>query len=74
MVECNPVGRALSSPAAARAVTCCRAISCAGSDRPGVLNFAPGVLRLSAAIPVVNADLTFQMEQLAFQVKSGRAG
>jgi redox-sensing transcriptional repressor len=40
----------------------------------GVLNFAPAVLRLPATIPVVNVDLTIQLEQLAFQVESGRAG
>jgi redox-sensing transcriptional repressor len=38
----------------------------------GVLNFAPAVLRLPAAIAVVNVDLTIQLEQLAFQVQVGR--
>lgn len=40
----------------------------------GVLNFAPGVLRLPAGIAVVNVDLTIQLEQLAFQVQVGRDG
>jgi NADH/NAD ratio-sensing transcriptional regulator Rex len=39
-----------------------------------VLNFAPAVLRLPAGIAVVNVDLTFQLEQLAFQVQAGRDG
>jgi redox-sensing transcriptional repressor len=36
----------------------------------GILNFAPAVLRLPAGIAVVNVDLTIQLEQLAFQVRS----
>jgi redox-sensing transcriptional repressor len=34
----------------------------------GLLNFAPGVLRLPANVSVVSVDLTFQLEQLAFLV------
>jgi redox-sensing transcriptional repressor len=37
----------------------------------GVLNFAPGVLRLPAGIHVVSVDLTVQLEQLAFLVQLG---
>ncbi len=37
----------------------------------GLLNFAPGVLRLPAGIPVVSVDLTVQLEQLAFLVQPG---
>jgi redox-sensing transcriptional repressor len=37
----------------------------------GVLNFAPAVLRLPAAVRLVNVDLTIQLEQLAFQVQMG---
>jgi redox-sensing transcriptional repressor len=40
----------------------------------GVLNFAPGVLRLPPGVAVVNVDLTIQLEQLAFQVQAGRDG
>ena len=40
----------------------------------GVLNFAPGVLRLPPGVAVVNVDLTIQLEQLAFQVQAGREG
>jgi len=34
----------------------------------GLLNFAPGVLRLPAGVSVVSVDLTVQLEQLAFLV------
>ena len=34
----------------------------------GLLNFAPGVVRVPAGVSVVNVDLTVQLEQLAFQV------
>jgi redox-sensing transcriptional repressor len=34
----------------------------------GVLNFAPGVIRVPAGVNVVNVDLTIQLEQLAFLV------
>lgn len=37
----------------------------------GLLNFAPGVLRLPAGISVVSVDLTVQLEQLAFLVQPG---
>ena len=40
----------------------------------GVLNFAPGVLRLPPGVAVVNVDLTIQLEQLAFQVQAGHDG
>lgn len=40
----------------------------------GVMNFAPGVLRLPAGVAVVNVDLTIQLEQLAFQVQANREG
>jgi redox-sensing transcriptional repressor len=35
----------------------------------GLLNFAPGVLRVPARVSVVNVDLTVQLEQLAFLVQ-----
>jgi redox-sensing transcriptional repressor len=35
----------------------------------GLLNFAPGVLRLPPGVSVVNVDLTVQLEQLAFLVQ-----
>ncbi len=35
----------------------------------GILNFAPGVLRLPPGIAHVTVDLTFQLEQLAFLVQ-----
>jgi redox-sensing transcriptional repressor len=35
----------------------------------GILNFAPGVLRLPHGIAHVTVDLTFQLEQLAFLVQ-----
>jgi redox-sensing transcriptional repressor len=35
----------------------------------GVLNFAPTVIRLPAAVSLVSVDLTIQMEQLAFLVQ-----
>jgi redox-sensing transcriptional repressor len=38
----------------------------------GLLNFAPGVLRLPPGCPVVSVDLTLQLEQLAFLVQLGR--
>ena len=38
----------------------------------GLLNFAPGVLRLPPGFPVVSVDLTVQLEQLAFLVQLGR--
>lgn len=34
----------------------------------GLLNFAPGVVRVPSGISVVNVDLTVQLEQLAFLV------
>jgi redox-sensing transcriptional repressor len=34
----------------------------------GLLNFAPGVVRVPAGVSVVNVDLTVQLEQLAFLV------
>ena len=34
----------------------------------GLLNFAPGVLRVAPSVRVVNVDLTVQLEQLAFLV------
>jgi redox-sensing transcriptional repressor len=37
----------------------------------GLLNFAPGVLRLPAGVHVVAVDLTVQLEQLAFLVQPG---
>jgi redox-sensing transcriptional repressor len=38
----------------------------------GLLNFAPGVLRLPPGVRVVSVDLTLQLEQLAFLVQLGR--
>jgi redox-sensing transcriptional repressor len=40
----------------------------------GLLNFAPGVLRVPAGVSVVSVDLTVQFEQLAFlvQLASGK--
>jgi redox-sensing transcriptional repressor len=40
----------------------------------GLLNFAPGVLRVPAGVSVVSVDLTVQLEQLAFlvQLASGK--
>lgn len=35
----------------------------------GLLNFAPGVVRVPEGVSVVNVDLTVQMEQLAFLVR-----
>jgi redox-sensing transcriptional repressor len=37
----------------------------------GVLNFAPTMLRLPEGTPIVNVDLTIQLEQLAFQIRTG---
>jgi redox-sensing transcriptional repressor len=37
----------------------------------GLLNFAPGVLRLPPGVNVVSVDLTVQLEQLAFLVNGG---
>ena len=37
----------------------------------GVLNFAPTLLRLPEGTPIVNVDLTIQLEQLAFQIRTG---
>jgi redox-sensing transcriptional repressor len=37
----------------------------------GLLNFAPGVLRLPPGVSVVSVDLTVQLEQLAFLVHLG---
>lgn len=34
----------------------------------GLLNFAPGVIRVPAGVQVVHVDLTVQLEQLAFLV------
>jgi redox-sensing transcriptional repressor len=39
----------------------------------GLLNFAPGVLRVPSQVSVVNVDLTVQLEQLAFLVHLGSA-
>jgi len=39
----------------------------------GLLNFAPGVIRVPVGISVVNVDLTVQLEQLAFLVHLGSA-
>jgi redox-sensing transcriptional repressor len=39
----------------------------------GILNFAPGVLRVPEGISVVHVDLTVQLEQLAFLVHLGGA-
>jgi redox-sensing transcriptional repressor len=38
----------------------------------GLLNFAPGVLRVPEGISVVHVDLTVQLEQLAFLVHLGK--
>jgi redox-sensing transcriptional repressor len=38
----------------------------------GLLNFAPGVIRVPAGVSVVPVDLTVQLEQLAFLVHLGR--
>jgi redox-sensing transcriptional repressor len=35
----------------------------------GILNFAPGILRVPPGVRVVNVDLTVQLEQLAFLVQ-----
>jgi redox-sensing transcriptional repressor len=40
----------------------------------GLLNFAPGVVRVPARVSVVNVDLTVQLEQLAFLVHLASAG
>jgi redox-sensing transcriptional repressor len=40
----------------------------------GLLNFAPGVIRVPPGIGVVPVDLTVQLEQLAFLVHLGSAG
>lgn len=40
----------------------------------GLLNFAPGVIRVPSGIGVVPVDLTVQLEQLAFLVHLGSAG
>src|SRR5262249_35583301 len=37
----------------------------------GLLNFAPGILRLPASVSLVSVDLTVQLEQLAFLVQVG---
>ena len=37
----------------------------------GVLNFAPGILRLPPGVSLVSVDLTVQLEQLAFLVQLG---
>jgi redox-sensing transcriptional repressor len=37
----------------------------------GILNFAPGVLRLPAGVSLVSVDLAVQLEQLAFLVQVG---
>jgi redox-sensing transcriptional repressor len=39
----------------------------------GLLNFAPGVLRLPPTVSVVSVDLTVQLEQLAFLVQLSTA-
>lgn len=38
----------------------------------GLLNFAPGMLRVPARVSVVSVDLTVQLEQLAFLVQESR--
>jgi redox-sensing transcriptional repressor len=38
----------------------------------GLLNFAPGLLRLPPGVSLVSVDLTVQLEQLAFLVQLGR--
>jgi len=58
----------LAVPSAA-AQTVAEALVAAGIR--GLLNFAPGVLRLPAGIHVVSVDLTVQLEQLAFLVQPG---
>lgn len=40
----------------------------------GLLNFAPGVIRVRSGISVVNVDLTVQLEQLAFLVHLATTG
>jgi redox-sensing transcriptional repressor len=35
----------------------------------GILNFAPGIIRVPEGVNVVSVDLTIQLEQLAFQVQ-----
>lgn len=40
----------------------------------GLLNFAPGVIRVPDGVSVVNVDLTVQLEQLAFLVHLAKAG
>jgi redox-sensing transcriptional repressor len=40
----------------------------------GLLNFAPGVLRVPAGVSVVSVDLTVQLEQLAFLVQMAHWG
>ncbi|NBO91690.1 MAG: redox-sensing transcriptional repressor Rex [Planctomycetia bacterium] len=37
----------------------------------GILNFAPGLIRVPLGVNVVNVDLTIQLEQLAFMVHVG---
>jgi redox-sensing transcriptional repressor len=40
----------------------------------GLLNFAPGVLRVPAGVSIVSVDLTVQLEQLAFLVQVAHLG
>jgi redox-sensing transcriptional repressor len=40
----------------------------------GLLNFAPGVIRVKPGVSVVNVDLTVQLEQLAFLVHLATEG
>jgi len=58
----------LAVPAAA-AQTVAESLVAAGVR--GLLNFAPGVIRLPPGIHVVSVDLTVQLEQLAFLVQPG---
>lgn len=39
----------------------------------GILNFAPGVLKLPSGVPLVGVDLTIQLEQLAFLIAASDA-
>ena len=61
----------LSVPAAASQVVA-DALIAAGIR--GLLNFAPGVLRVPPGVSLVSVDLTVQLEHLAFLVQLGMAG
>ena len=45
-----------------------------GAGIRGLLNFAPGVIRVPPGVSVVPVDLTVQLEQLAFLVHLGSSG